>query len=181
LSVLVNEFSLPFQPEELVLNVYKIELHSHVGAGVVRNLRTRLSTALAMHIDQCQEEMIDRMSTLLPQDEQNIDVTNPHREPFEVLFSLPCDNLCGDFHEQLEFKFSWSLSKLVTRVSSLVNWTRNQSIDQNLGVENNLSMISRVVAASVGTQGTVGGFVLAGVVSINRFLILNGKFEFFLF
>jgi len=34
-------------------------------------------------------------------------------------------------------------------------------------------MISRVVAASVGTQGTVGGLVLAGFVSINIFVILN--------
>jgi len=127
LSVLVDEFNLPFQPEELVLNVYKIELHSHVEAGVVSNLRTKLSTALAKHIDQCQREMIDKMSTLLPEDEQNINVTNPHREPFEVLFSLPCDNLCDDFHERLEFKFSWGLSKLVTRVLSLVNWSRNQS------------------------------------------------------
>jgi len=41
-------------------------------------------------------------------------------------------------------------------------------------VEKNLSMISRVVAASVGTQGTVGGLVLAGFVSINIFVILNG-------
>ncbi|XP_050056979.1 transmembrane GTPase Marf isoform X2 [Aphis gossypii] len=183
LSVLVDEFNLPFHPEALVLNVYKKELHSHVEAGLGSNLRARLSTALAMNIDQSQREMIDKMSTLLPEDKRNINVTNPKREPFEVLYRLHCDNLCGDFHEQLEFKFSWGLSKLVTRVSSLANWSRNQSrvlispshnpstsavdgsfnnFDQSLAVEKNLSMISRVVAASVGTQGTVGGLVLAG-------------------
>jgi len=35
-------------------------------------------------------------------------------------------------------------------------------------------MISRVIAGSLGTQGTVGGLVLAGFVSINKFVILNG-------
>jgi mitofusin 2 len=98
-----------------------------VEAGLGSNLRARLSTALAMNIDQSQREMIDKMSTLLPEDKRNINVTNPKREPFEVLYRLHCDNLCGDFHEQLEFKFSWGLSKLVTRVSSLANWSRNQS------------------------------------------------------
>jgi len=127
LSVLVDEFNLPFHPETLVLNVYKKELHNHVESGLGSNLRAKLSTALAMIIDQSQREMIDKMSTLLPDDKQNINVTNPKHGPFEVLYRLHCDNLCGDFHEQLEFKFSWGLSKLTTRLSSLANWSRNQS------------------------------------------------------
>jgi len=98
-----------------------------VEAGLGSNLRARLSTALAMNIDQSQREMIDKMSTLLPEDKRNVNVTNHKREPFEVLYRLHCDNLCGDFHEQLEFKFSWGLSTLVTRVSSLASWSRNQS------------------------------------------------------
>ncbi|XP_015372851.1 PREDICTED: transmembrane GTPase Marf-like [Diuraphis noxia] len=183
LSTLVDEFNLPFHPESLVLNVYKKELHSHVESGLGSNLRAKLSTALAMNIDQSQREMIDKMSTLLPEDKRNINVTNPKREPFEVLYRLHCDNLCGDFHEQLEFKFSWGLSKLITRISSLANWSRDQSrvlispsqnpstsavdgsfsgFDNSLAVEQNLSMISRVLAASVGTHGTVGGLVLGG-------------------
>lgn len=86
-------------------------------------MRARLSTVLALNIDQSQREMIDKMSTLLPEDKRNINVKNPKREPFEVLYRLHCDNLCGDFHEQLEFKFSWGLSTIVTRVSSLANWS----------------------------------------------------------
>lgn len=183
LSVLVDEFNLPFHSETVVLNVYKKELHSHVESGLGSNLRARLSTALAMNIDHSQREMIDKMSTLLPEDKRNINVTNPKREPFEVLYRLHCDNLCGDFHEQLEFKFSWGLSKLITRITSLANWSRNQSrvlispshnpstsavdgsfssFNNSLVVEQNLPMISRVLAASVSTQGTVGGLVLAG-------------------
>lgn len=57
LNVLVDEFNQPFHSDPLVLNVYKKELHSHVESGLDSNLRGRLSTALAMNIDNSQREM----------------------------------------------------------------------------------------------------------------------------
>ena len=55
--MLVDEFNLSFHPEQLVLNVYKKELHHHVENGLGSNLRARLSTALAMNIENSQREM----------------------------------------------------------------------------------------------------------------------------
>lgn len=66
LAVLVDEFNVPFHPEPLVLNVYKKELHMHVEQGLGSNLRARLSTALAMNMEQSQREMVDKMEKLLP-------------------------------------------------------------------------------------------------------------------
>ena len=57
LSVLVDEFTAPFHPDHLVLNVYKKELHSHVESGLGSNLRARLSTALALNMENSQKEM----------------------------------------------------------------------------------------------------------------------------
>jgi len=57
LSVLVDEFNLPFKPEQLVLIEYKKELHHHVENGLGSNLRARLSTVLAMNIEKGQREM----------------------------------------------------------------------------------------------------------------------------
>ena len=57
LSVMVDEFSSPFHPDPLVLNVYKKELHSHVEAGLGSNLKSRLSTALAANMESTQEYM----------------------------------------------------------------------------------------------------------------------------
>lgn len=34
-------------------------------------------------------------------------------------------------------------------------------------------MMSRILAASIGTQGTMGGLIIAGFVSIQRFMMLN--------
>jgi len=57
LSVLVDEFHLPFHPEQLGLNMYKKQLYHHVENGLVSKLRERLSTALAVNIENSQREM----------------------------------------------------------------------------------------------------------------------------
>jgi mitofusin 2 len=112
----VDEFNLPFHPEPLVLNVYKKELHLHVENGLGSNLRARLSTALALNIENSQREMTDRMANLLPEDKKQVSMTLlPRREPFEILYRLNCDNLCADFHENLEFRFSWGITSLISR------------------------------------------------------------------
>lgn len=116
LGVLVDEFSVPFHSETLVLNVYKRELHSHVENGLGSNLRARLSTALALNMESSQREMTNRMSTLLPDNKKALTVNiMPRREPFEILYRLNCDNLCADFQENLEFRFSWGITALINR------------------------------------------------------------------
>lgn len=57
LGVLIDEFNMPFHTEQLVLNIYKKELNSHVEAGLGSNLRARLSMALAMNVESAQREM----------------------------------------------------------------------------------------------------------------------------
>ncbi len=57
LGVLVDEFNHPFHSDPLVLNIFKKELHNHVEAGLGSNLRARLSTALAMNMENSQKEM----------------------------------------------------------------------------------------------------------------------------
>lgn len=60
LSNLVGEFNLPFHSDQLVINVYKKELHSHVENGLGSNLKARLSTAVALNIESAQQEMTGR-------------------------------------------------------------------------------------------------------------------------
>lgn len=67
LAVLIDEFSVPFHGEPLVLNVYKRELHSHVEQGLGSNLRARLSAALATNVEHGQVEMMKRMEALIPE------------------------------------------------------------------------------------------------------------------
>ncbi|KAJ8675431.1 hypothetical protein QAD02_011217 [Eretmocerus hayati] len=189
LAVLVDEFSVPFHPEPLVLNVYKRELHVHVENGLGSNLRARLSTALALNIENSQREMTERMSCLLPENKRQMSLNVlPRREPFEILYRLNCDNLCADFHEDLEFRFSWGITALINRFAgkqshrlaitnipseipqSLVSPA--DSIDSSKFVSttscfptqraDDWSLATRVAVASITSQGTMGGLIVAG-------------------
>jgi len=58
LNVLVNEFNLPFHPEQHDLNVYKNKLNHHIENGLgSSNLHAKLSTELAMDFEKIQREM----------------------------------------------------------------------------------------------------------------------------
>lgn len=60
--------------------------------------------------------ILDRMADLLPPDKKHVSLSVlPRREPFEILYRLNCDNLCADFHENLEFRFSWGITSMINR------------------------------------------------------------------
>lgn len=117
LGVLVDEFALPFHTEPLVLNVYKKEINAHVETGLGSNLRARLSTALAMNVETAQREMTDRMHALVPTEQTNVQAKNilTRSQPFEMFYTLNCQNLCADFQEDLEFRFSWGIAAMINR------------------------------------------------------------------
>jgi mitofusin 2 len=121
LNVLVDEFNLPFHTDSLVLNVYKKEINGYVENGLGSNLRARLSTALAMNIETAQREMTDRMTALVPKEkfkEQTNQIITARTQPFEMLYTLNCQNLCSDFMEDLEFRFSWGITSLIQRFNA---------------------------------------------------------------
>ncbi|KAL6430225.1 hypothetical protein ACFW04_007752 [Cataglyphis niger] len=188
LAVLVDEFNVPFHPEPLVLNVFKRELHAHVENGLGSNLRARLSTALALNIENSQREMTERMASLLPEDKRQMSLNiSPRREPFEILYRLNCDNLCADFHEDLEFRFSWGLTAIINRFAgkqshrlAIANYPQEippciaspaESTDSLKFISNTPNfpprtedwpLVSRIAIASVTSQGTMGGLIVAG-------------------
>lgn len=121
LGVLVDEFSLPFHTDAMVLNIYKRELNAHVEQGLGSNLKARLSTALAMNIETAQREMTERMHSLLPSDKlmaqkQVTSSTSLRQQPFEMFYSLNCQNLCSDFQESLEFRFTWGIAAILAKL-----------------------------------------------------------------
>nr|CAG4648497.1 EOG090X01A3 [Polyphemus pediculus] len=182
LSVLVDEFHAPFHSEPLVLQVYKKELHNHVEACLGSNLRARLSTALALNMETSQKEMTERVTSMLPAEKKQLGLgLIPRREPFEVLYRLNCDNLCADFTEDIEFRFSFGITSLVQRFMGkgratpwvIKNYT--ESIPRHVGnmsgsnpsqlipqTSEDWSIISRLAIASVTSQGTMGGLLVGG-------------------
>ncbi|XP_078046525.1 mitochondrial assembly regulatory factor isoform X2 [Augochlora pura] len=190
LAVLIDEFNVPFHTDPLVLNIYKRELHTHVENGLGSNLKARLSTALALNIESSQREMTEEMATLLPQTKRQMMLNIlPRREPFEILYRLNCDNLCADFHEDLEFRFTWGLTAIINRFAgkqrpklAIANYSQDipsaimsptDSVDSiskfvsNTSVPlprrpDDWSLATKIAVASITSQGTMGGLIVAG-------------------
>ncbi|VDI09617.1 Hypothetical predicted protein [Mytilus galloprovincialis] len=99
LSALVDDFARPFHPDNLVLSVYKKELHNHVEEGLGLNIKQRCSYVLQQHVETTQKEMTDRLAALL-KDEERAQLNNalPKRD-FEIAYKLDCRNLCSEFQE----------------------------------------------------------------------------------
>ncbi|XP_021949224.1 transmembrane GTPase Marf isoform X2 [Folsomia candida] len=119
IGVLVDEFPNQFHGDPMVLNVYKKELHSYCEKGLGQNLTARLNSALVMNMENSQKEMTERMSALIPGEKQALSLAflqSNKREPFEVRYRLNCDNLCGDFREDISFKFSFGIKAILKRV-----------------------------------------------------------------
>lgn len=132
LSILVDEFSDPFHPDQLVLNVYKSRLNHHIETGIGSNLKSRLSSDLQVNIESHEQEMIERMTNLLPTERQQFSKNIlPRRESFEVLYHLHFDNLCADFQEDIRFKFSLGFTALMRKFMAMGN--KNKSIPRGLG------------------------------------------------
>lgn len=183
LNVLVDEFNLPFHSDPLVLNVYKKEINGHVENGLGSNLRARLSTALAMNVETAQREMTDRMTALIPSEKIVFHTQQvvARTQPFEMLYTLNCQNLCADFQENLDFRFSWGITAFIARFNGKMRAGNKKAIAHNrqnsnvnvsqimsptspmclmpeneLITQEQLSVISKVAIASIGSQGTLG-------------------------
>ncbi len=184
LSILVDEFNDPFHPDPLVLNVYKSKINHHIENGVGSNLKARLSGDLQLNMESHQQEMIERMTALLPVDRQQISRNIlPRREGFEVLYHLHFDNLCSDFHEDLRFKFSLGFTALLNRFLRSGRRKGLQYYDDPAGgvprgmptlspvaptnefivPQDDWSLVSKVAVASLTSQGTMGGLLVGGL------------------
>merc|ERR1711899_9441 len=182
LSILVDEFNDPFHPDTLVLNVYKSRLNHHIESGIGSNLKTRLSSDLQVNIESHEQEMIERMTALLPAERQQFSRNIlPRRESFEVLYHLHFDNLCADFQEDIRFKFSLGFTALMKRFMTMGKKQKydmyGNNVPRGLGSpgspqtptneytqpQDDWSLMSKVAIGALTSQGTMGGLLVGGL------------------
>ncbi|ELU09043.1 hypothetical protein CAPTEDRAFT_158045 [Capitella teleta] len=115
LALVVDEFDRPFSADPLFLGLYKRELHEHIEKMLGQNLQNKCSSALRTAVEGCEQEMTERLTSLLPEEgKQQVANLLPAHD-FEVAYRLDCRNLCADFHEDIEFKFSLGITALMNR------------------------------------------------------------------
>ncbi|KAI2661264.1 Mitofusin-2 [Labeo rohita] len=151
LAVLVDDFNLDFHPSQVVLKVYKNELHKHIEEGLGRNMSERCSSAITAALQTTQTEMIDGLKPLLPIGiREQVDKMVP-RQCFALSYDLNCDKLCSDFQEDISFHFSLGWTMLVNRF--LGSMTQEELM---------VSMVTGL--ASLTSRTSMGIIVVGGVI-----------------
>lgn len=191
LNVLVTEYERPFHHDPALLNLYKKELHSYVEKGLGSNLKARLNVQLQCSVETSQKDMVSRLATLIPDQLQSQMQNALPRNHFEPLYRLNCESLCGDFQEDLEFRFSLGLTALINRFlgprranhpllgqspvprplsagamtpSERAFGTEMPLTPLSMPAEDYLAVISKIALLSPTSQTAVGIFAIAGLV-----------------
>ena len=116
LYTLIEEFDRPFSSDPEQIPLYKRDLHRWVEDRLGSNLQSRLHSALYSSLDNVHREIKDRVKKVLVNNERTKDVESiVPRSDFAVSYRLDCSNLCSDFREDIEFKFSLGLTSLWQR------------------------------------------------------------------
>ncbi|XP_064610371.1 mitofusin-2-like isoform X1 [Liolophura sinensis] len=183
LSTIVDEFEWPFDPDAHRLSAYKKELHAHVEKGLGRNLQTRCSAALTEGVTQTETEMRDRLSSLLPEDvKQQVSTQLPKRD-FEIAYRLDCKNLCGDFVEDIDFRFSYGPAALFHRFlgprgakslslglsesipASVPSTPTGEGYMSPVGQDADVMVSMLSTFASLTSRSTVGAIIVTGLIT----------------
>ncbi|XP_064642270.1 mitofusin-2-like isoform X2 [Lineus longissimus] len=186
LSVLVDEFDRPFHPDHMLLTVYKKELHIHLEECLSRNLQIKCTQNIRCLMGGTQTAITERLTALLPEDARQHTANLLPVKDFEVAYRLDCRNLCADFREDIEFRFSLGITTLVNRFLGPKSGKRallgyNDSIQRPIPMtpqtpsnevfqppqQDNSELVVALLGtfASLTSRTTVGAIVVAGLVT----------------
>lgn len=72
-------------------------------------------------------------------------------QPFEMFYTLNCQNLCSDFQEDLEFRFSWGITAMIQRFTGKNKFTKStkDAIAHNKQKSSNVNVSTRRVCECV--------------------------------
>ncbi|GAB1602171.1 mitofusin-2-like isoform X1 [Argonauta hians] len=173
LSTVIDEFERPFHPDVLMLNVYKKDLHSHLETILCRNMVGRCTASVFRGMANMDLYMTEQMSTLLKDKDkmQQNKVPFPNRD-FELMYRLDCRNLCADFHEDIEFRFSFGPTALVQRFflplkkrDYLMSGVTSPQPAPDTAQSSEVLVAMLSTFASVTSRTTVGAMVLVGMIA----------------
>ncbi|CAF2601163.1 unnamed protein product [Rotaria sp. Silwood2] len=113
LYTLIEEFDRPFSSDRDQIPLYKQDLHRWIEQRLGSNLQNRLHTTLYNSLDIVHSEIKEHVKSVLSTNERrsSVDSIIP-RSDFAISYRLDCSNLCSDFHEDIQFKFSFGLTSL---------------------------------------------------------------------
>ena len=116
LYTLIDEFDRPFSSDPEQIPLYKRDLHRWVEERLGSNLQSRLHSALYASLDKIHRDIKERAKGILLHEDRKKEVDSiPLPSNFAVSYRLDCSNLCSDFREDIQFKFSLGFTSLWQR------------------------------------------------------------------
>ncbi|CAL8079854.1 unnamed protein product [Calicophoron daubneyi] len=117
LGELVDSYSRPFHPDPAMLHLYKRELNTHVERELGRKIAEACSSDILNEVSRSEQIMTNKLAAIVTDETrknkilQLIDPTS-----FTPEFHVDCRNLCSDFREDIQFRFSLGLGTLLQRL-----------------------------------------------------------------
>ncbi|CAH8458251.1 unnamed protein product [Heterobilharzia americana] len=174
LGELVDSYSRPFHPDPALLHVYKRELNTHVEHELGRKLTEACSSDILNEVARCEQLMMSKHAAIVSDEickNRILQLVDP--TAFSPEFHVDCRNLCANFREDIQFRFSLSLGTLFQRLStprrSLTgyHWTQSDGIPSSL-VNSSLlarSPLSIDIFPSLMSRSAVGAVIVFGILS----------------
>ncbi|KAA0192137.1 Transmembrane GTPase Marf [Fasciolopsis buskii] len=119
LGELVDSYSRPFHPDPAMLHLYKRELNTHVERELGRKLTEACSSDILNEVSRAEQLMTNNLAKIVS-DEMHKSRIYQLVDPsaFTPEFHVDCRNLCADFREDIQFRFSLGLTAILQRLNT---------------------------------------------------------------
>ncbi|KHJ49309.1 hypothetical protein D918_00434 [Trichuris suis] len=180
LDTFVEHYAEKFTVDPCLMNAYKKELINQVDYVMNAELPERCSSRVLRQILTTERKLAGTIADLLPQEaREKAEMIAQTRQAFEFTFTVPCVELLNDFQEDLDFRFSLGISRLLSALSKerfyrmlMQGESRRQITAQADGTTQSSVMFTEspaissalVKSASVVADGGVGFLLLCTVV-----------------
>ncbi|XP_008400870.1 mitofusin-1 isoform X2 [Poecilia reticulata] len=167
LPVLVEEFRADFSPTPENLELYKSKLVQHLEQRLSGGLAHRCHGDVLRDIRDAQRLMTDSVRPLVsPSVQQQLCAPS---SAFEMTFDLSLAALCGDFREDIDFRFSLGWTALVTRFVGTAGARRALAVPEDgPSLKDRLVVSMATSLVSVSSRASMAVLLIGGVVSPNR-------------
>ncbi|KHJ92088.1 fzo-like region [Oesophagostomum dentatum] len=176
LEAIIDRFNMPFMDTTQGIIEYKRALAEFTDKCVSSDLEARCTGGLMSRIWNLENDMFQYVTKILAEPYQHkLEEVWRYRAPFKFSICVDAPALTKDFHEDLEFRFTFGLSAIIRRIIAYRSWStsycyRSQYIDSHgfamqKAVEENAMMTQMVLSsASYLANGSIGLLIIGGVV-----------------
>lgn len=163
LSRIVEDFEMKFSPNSNNLVYYKEQLYRHVEENLSENLRNRINSVITKGTNPIKKLLCD-ISLTLSEDRQKVikELISESFVPDDLFDLLIYRQFYTEFHEDLEFRFSLGIFRILRKLQSSFSFMKSSSLDHNADTDF-LTIVERFSMVSPQSPTMVGSLACGGL------------------